>query len=82
MNLGADIPFNQTDPLNLAGPASARPRASPAQSMKKRLSEMTERERRGIPGLIAKLDPDHPDYSWMRAGIDPNELGLDLNRPP
>jgi hypothetical protein len=82
MNLGVDIPFNQTDSLNVAGPSSARPRAALAQSTKKRLSEMTERERAGIAGLIAKLDPDHPDYSWMRAGIDPNDLGLDLNRPP
>jgi CCR4-NOT transcription complex subunit 2 len=81
MNLGADI-FNQNDSLNMTAPSPARPRAAVGQAPKKRLSDMTSRERYGLPGLIAKLDPDHPDYSSLAVGVDLSELGLDLARPP
>jgi CCR4-NOT transcription complex subunit 2 len=40
---------------------------------------MTERERNGLVGLAAKLDPDHPDFSEFAVGIDITTLGLDLN---
>jgi hypothetical protein len=81
MNLGADI-FNQNDTLDMAAATSGRPRGAMGQAPKRRLSDMTPRERLGLPGLIAKLDPDHPDYSSLAVGVDLGELGLDLARPP
>ena len=44
----------------------------------KRLSEMTDTERWGMPGLLALFNRDHPDYSEMAAGVDLTSFGLDL----
>lgn len=42
---------------------------------------MTELERFGLPGLLARLSPDSPDHSNLAIGQDLTALGLDLNRP-
>jgi hypothetical protein len=80
MNLGADA-FNQNDSMGMGLSSPARARSLVGQTPKKRLADMTPRERLGLPGLIAKLDPDHPDFSPLATGTDLAELGLDLNRP-
>jgi len=42
---------------------------------------MTDRQRSGLMGLAAKLDPEHPDFSQLAVGHDLTQLGLELNRP-
>lgn len=80
MNLGADISFSQNDGLTMDANPPARP-PQPSQTQRKRISEMTPRERLGLPGLLAKLDHEHPDFSPLMPGLDIAELGLDLSRP-
>lgn len=67
--------------LEAPGPAPIRTRPV-GQTQKKRLPEMSTRERLGMAGLIAKLDADAPDYSPLSVGHDLSELGFDMNRPP
>lgn len=67
--------LDQTYGLDMVESPSAVP---PRQ---KRLSEMTERERFGLPGLLAMMPPDSPDHSSLAVGQDLTVLGLDLNRP-
>jgi CCR4-NOT transcription complex subunit 2 len=47
----------------------------------KRLAEMTEQERFGLPGLLAMIPPESPDHCALVVGQDLTVLGLDLNRP-
>lgn len=47
----------------------------------KRLADMTESERYGLPGLLAMIPHDSPDYSLLAVGQDLTVLGLDLSRP-
>ncbi|KAF2199203.1 hypothetical protein GQ43DRAFT_450436 [Delitschia confertaspora ATCC 74209] len=47
----------------------------------KRLADMTEAERYGLPGLLAMIPLESPDYSSLAVGQDLTVLGLDLSRP-
>jgi len=76
--MSPDMPFNASEPIGLAAPAPSRNRNP---SSKKRLADMTPRERFGLPGLAARLDPEHPDFSQYMVGHDLTQLGLDLTRP-
>ena len=44
----------------------------------KRLAEMTDMERWGMPGLLALFNREHPDFTEMAAGFDLTTFGLDL----
>lgn len=53
-----------------------------AQTMPhKKLSEMTDAERYGLPGLLSMIPMESPDYSTLAMGQDLTVLGLDLSRP-
>ena len=56
-------------PSSTLGPASDR------------LSQMTELERFGLPGLLAMISDHSPDHSTLATGQDLTVVGLDLNRP-
>jgi CCR4-NOT transcription complex subunit 2 len=47
-------------------------------SKQKRLSEMTEEEKWGMPGILAKIVEGSPDYDPLAMGMDITNLGLDL----
>ncbi|KAK3068810.1 hypothetical protein LTS18_000517, partial [Coniosporium uncinatum] len=70
--LGQDGNFD-TDSMDAPDPAQ------PPQ--RKRIRDMTPMEKFGLPGLLAKLPPDSPDYDPLAVGQDLTVLGLDLNRP-
>jgi hypothetical protein len=75
--LSSDLsPFPPGDQQSLTSPAPMRGR-----QVKKRLSEMTPKEREGMLGLAAKMDREHPDYSPFATGQDLLQLGLNLSRP-
>jgi len=40
---------------------------------------MTDMERLGIPGLLAKTNPESPDYNELSLGVDVTTLGLNLD---
>jgi CCR4-NOT transcription complex subunit 2 len=47
----------------------------------KKLSEMSDSERYGLPGLLSMIPLESPDYSSLAMGQDLTVLGLDLSRP-
>jgi CCR4-NOT transcription complex subunit 2 len=47
----------------------------------KRLADMTDVERYGLPGLLSMIPLESPDYSSLAMGQDLTVLGLDLSRP-
>jgi CCR4-NOT transcription complex subunit 2 len=47
----------------------------------KKLVDMTESERYGLPGLLSMIPLESPDYSSLAVGQDLTVLGLDLSRP-
>jgi CCR4-NOT transcription complex subunit 2 len=47
----------------------------------KKLAEMTDSERYGLPGLLSMIPLESPDYSSLAMGQDLTVLGLDLSRP-
>jgi CCR4-NOT transcription complex subunit 2 len=47
----------------------------------KKLADMTETERYGLPGLLSMIPLESPDYSSLAVGQDLTVLGLDLSRP-
>lgn len=47
----------------------------------KKLAEMSESERYGLPGLLSMIPLESPDYSSLAMGQDLTVLGLDLSRP-
>lgn len=47
----------------------------------KKLSEMNDSERYGLPGLLSMIPLESPDYSSLAMGQDLTVLGLDLSRP-
>jgi len=52
------------------------------RTQQKRLADMTDKERYGLAGFLATIDPTHPDYSPLVAlGQNLTQIGLDLNRP-
>lgn len=51
------------------------------QHQHRSLSEMTDIERYGLPGLLSMLSQTSPDHSDLAVGQDLTQLGLDLNRP-
>lgn len=57
-------------------PASSPQATNP--SKQKRLSEMTEQERWGMPGLLAKINAESPDYDILAVGMNIGELGMNL----
>jgi CCR4-NOT transcription complex subunit 2 len=65
----------------LESPPQKQPAQAPIQrpAQQKRLAEMTDMERWGIPGLLAMFNRDHPDFSEMSFGTDLSALGLDLS---
>ena len=42
---------------------------------------MTDKERYGLTGFLATIDPTHADYSPLALGQDLTQIGLDLSRP-
>ncbi|KAF1946842.1 hypothetical protein EJ02DRAFT_430401 [Clathrospora elynae] len=54
---------------------------SPNTQNYKKLSEMTDSERYGLPGLLSMIPLDSSDYSSLAMGQDLTVLGLDLSRP-
>lgn len=50
-------------------------------SLHKKLAEMTDQERYGLPGLLSMIPLESPDYSSLAMGQDLTVLGLDLSRP-
>lgn len=52
-----------------------------AQPQPKKLADMTEKERFGLPGLLSMIPLESPDYSTLAVGQDLTVLGLDLSRP-
>jgi len=70
--LGQDGNFD-TDSMDAPDPVQ------PPQ--RKRIRDITPMEKFGLPGLLAKLPPDSPDYDPLAVGQDLTVLGLDLNRP-
>jgi CCR4-NOT transcription complex subunit 2 len=47
----------------------------------KKLADMTDQERYGLPGLLSMIPLESPDYSSLAMGQDLTVLGLDLSRP-
>jgi len=47
----------------------------------KKLAEMSDQERYGLPGLLSMIPLESPDYSSLAMGQDLTVLGLDLSRP-
>lgn len=47
----------------------------------KKLADMTDSERYGLPGLLSMIPMESPDYSSLAMGQDLTVLGLDLSRP-
>jgi CCR4-NOT transcription complex subunit 2 len=47
----------------------------------KKLADMTDVERYGLPGLLSMIPLESPDYSSLAMGQDLTVLGLDLSRP-
>jgi CCR4-NOT transcription complex subunit 2 len=47
----------------------------------KKLADMTDSERYGLPGLLSMIPLESPDYSSLAVGQDLTVLGLDLSRP-
>ena len=50
-------------------------------SQHKKLADMTDSERYGLPGLLSMIPLESPDYSSLAVGQDLTVLGLDLSRP-
>lgn len=50
-------------------------------ALHKRLADMTDSERYGLPGLLSMIPMESPDYSSLAMGQDLTILGLDLSRP-
>ncbi|KIW05853.1 hypothetical protein, variant [Verruconis gallopava] len=46
----------------------------------KRLSEMSDRERYGMAGLLARMNPEHPDHNPLLSGIDLTKLGINMDQ--
>ncbi|KAF2763003.1 hypothetical protein EJ05DRAFT_22975 [Pseudovirgaria hyperparasitica] len=71
---------SQQYPLDQSfGPDNLDQETVPARH--KRLTDMTESERFGLPGLLAMISEHGPDHSALAAGQDLTALGLELNRP-
>lgn len=50
-------------------------------SLHKKLAEMSDKERYGLPGLLSMIPLESQDYSPLAMGQDLTVLGLDLSRP-
>jgi len=56
--------------------------ASPStQPLHKKLADMSDGERYGLPGLLSMIPLESPDYSSLAMGQDLTVLGLELSRP-
>lgn len=64
---------------NFGAETIGSPNTQPTQH--KKLSDMTESERYGLPGLLSMIPLESPDYSSLAVGQDLTVLGLDLSRP-
>ncbi|CAN9132388.1 unnamed protein product [Alternaria alternata] len=67
--------FEQTFGAEVLGSPNAQ------NMLHKKLSDMTDSERYGLPGLLAMIPMESPDYSSLAMGQDLTVLGLDLSRP-
>ncbi|KAF2145273.1 uncharacterized protein K452DRAFT_284654 [Aplosporella prunicola CBS 121167] len=64
------------------GSQPVEPPSKPEQGLgHTRLSQMSEIDRFGLPGLLAMIPPESADHSSLAIGQDLTVLGLDLNRP-
>lgn len=50
-------------------------------SLHKKLAEMSNKERYGLPGLLSMIPLESPDYSSLATGQDLTALGLDMSQP-
>jgi CCR4-NOT transcription complex subunit 2 len=66
--------FDQNFGENTGSPSTSTP-------LHKKLAEMSDVERYGLPGLLSMIPLDSPDYSSLAMGQDLTVLGLDLSRP-
>ncbi|KAL1800043.1 hypothetical protein ACET3X_000385 [Alternaria dauci] len=67
--------FDQTFGADVLGSPNAQ------NMLHKKLSDMTDSERYGLPGLLTMIPMESPDYSSLAMGQDLTVLGLDLSRP-
>ena len=67
--------FEQTFGTENAGSPSTQ------TQLHKKLADMTDSERYGLPGLLSMIPLESPDYSSLAMGQDLTVLGLDLGRP-
>lgn len=63
------------------GPDAGAVGSPGGQPQHKKLADMTEKERYGLPGLLSMIPLESPDYSTLAVGQDLTVLGLDLSRP-
>ncbi|KAF2637560.1 hypothetical protein P280DRAFT_407262 [Massarina eburnea CBS 473.64] len=71
---------NQFEP-NFGADNIGSPTTHQIPQQPKKLSDMTETERYGLPGLLSMIPLESPDYSSLAVGQDLTVLGLDLSRP-
>ncbi|CAI6337558.1 unnamed protein product [Periconia digitata] len=71
---------DQFDP-SFSSDTFGSPNAHQIPQQPKKLSEMTETERYGLPGLLSMIPLESPDHSSLAVGQDLTVLGLDLSRP-
>jgi len=75
--VGQRAPQNQFD--NFGAESAGSPNTS--IPLHKKLAEMSDSERYGLPGLLSMIPLESPDYSSLAMGQDLTVLGLDLSRP-
>jgi len=70
------VPGAQDQLSNTDTPSS--PQQTDPSSRPKRLAEMNDEEKWGMPGILAQIIQDSPDYNQLAMGMDLSSLGLDL----
>jgi len=78
----AVLPIGRPQPAQFEGNFATDSMGSPNTiPQHKKLADMTESERYGLPGLLSMIPLESPDYSSLAVGQDLTVLGLDLSRP-
>ncbi|KAF2850458.1 hypothetical protein T440DRAFT_489679 [Plenodomus tracheiphilus IPT5] len=75
---GAQRPQQSQFEQTFGGDGIGSPNAPP---LHKKLADMTDSERYGLPGLLSMIPLESPDYSSLAMGQDLTVLGLELSRP-
>ncbi|KAF1960577.1 hypothetical protein CC80DRAFT_403643 [Byssothecium circinans] len=78
--VGQRLQQNQFEP-SFGADNIGSPNAHQIPQQPKKLADMTETERYGLPGLLSMIPLESPDYSSLAVGQDLTVLGLDLSRP-